>query len=196
MNKVIVTPEGICRYPHIKTPNKTFNPDGLFSCDLVVEEADAKAFAKEVEKIWDEGHAREQEKKGKAIKKADHFPIQQLEDGRWIIKTKQKAKGKSKSGEDFHFTIKVFDQSGNLIKDEVGGGTKCKVAVEPRCWFAPSFGFGITLTLKAVQVIELISPSDGGTAESFGFSTENADLGNGGESFEKALAENEENGDF
>ena len=50
MNKVIVTPEGICRYPHIKTPNKTFNPDGLFSCDLVVEEADAKAFAKEVEK--------------------------------------------------------------------------------------------------------------------------------------------------
>ena len=192
MSRTIVTPQGTCRYPHVNEPSKTFSPEGVYTCDLIVSEEDAQQFATEVEKILNEAHADEQKKKGKKINKANTFPVQQQEDGSWIIKTKQKAEGTNRKGEKFVFSVKIFDQNGSPINDNVGGGTVAKCAVEPRTWFTPTLGFGITLNLRAVQVLDLVAPSQQGSAESFGFTSEESSIVSGGESFEDAI----DNGDF
>ena len=71
------------------------------------------------------------------------------------------------------FTQKVglFDSSGDPMSDPVGGGSKIRVAGEINPWFTASLGFGVSLWIRAAQVIDLIEPKGGGSAKSFGFSS-------------------------
>jgi len=53
--------------------------------------------------------------------------------------------------------------------ENVGGGSKLKVAVVPYFWYTASLGAGITLQPKAVQILDLVTWSSGGSAEAYGF---------------------------
>ncbi len=194
MKQCITTVVGTARYPHVNKPNTTFDPDGAYSCDIIVTEAEAKELIAEVESIRDEARDLEQRKSGKKIRVCKEFPIRETEDGEWIIKSKQKAKGKnSRTGEVYDFKVKMFDAKGSPCDEEVGGGSKVKLAVKPYLWNSPSLGFGVSLQLKAIQIIELVAPSASGvSAEAFGFTSEEEGFASGGESFESTV----ENGDF
>lgn len=174
MKKNITTPKGVASYPHVNEPNTRFNPMGEYSCTIVVSEEDANAFREKVEAIFDAEYERECIIHKKKLKKSQYFPVTQDEGGKWIIKTKQVAKVEAKNGDVYSFDIKLFDASGQPVKSEncrVGSGSQVKCAVEPRTWYNPSVGFGMTLSLRAVQVIELVE-GGGGNADSFGFGEE------------------------
>ena len=194
MNDTITTMVGTARYPHVNKPNTTFDPDGAYSCDIVVTEAEAKEFAAKIETIRTAAHEMEERKTGKKIRLCEEFPVKETEDGQWIIRSKQKAKGKNyRTGEVFDFSIKLFDAQGKACDVEVGGGSKVKLALKPYTWFSPKFGFGISLQLKALQIIELVAPSASGAgASSFGFTSEEEGFSSGGESLESVVAD----GDF
>jgi hypothetical protein len=85
------------------------------------------------------------------------------------LKLKVKATGKSKDGETYTRQPKLFDASGQITNENIGGGSKLKVAVVPYFWYTASLGAGITLQPKAVQILDLVTWSSGGTAEAYGF---------------------------
>ena len=64
----------------------------------------------------------------------------------------------------------VFDAGGKKLAKvpEIWGGTRGIVAGEFRPFSMP-IGVGISLRLKAVQIIELRQGGQGGTADSYGF---------------------------
>jgi hypothetical protein len=188
MSNRITTPKGKAKYPHVNEPNTRFNPMGEFQCTLVVSEEDANAFKAKVDKIYDAEYERECVIHKKKLKKAPSFPITQDEDGDWLIKTKQVAKVETKSGDAIEFDIKLFDAAGKPTKPKVGSGSIVKCSVQPRTWFVPSLGFGITLNLRAVQILDLVEGGGGTTADSFGFGQEE---GFQGESFDDALTDDE-----
>ena len=188
--KTITTPKGVAKYPHVNEPNTRFNAMGEYSCHIIVSEEDGNAFLEKVESIFDAEYERECIIHKKKLKKSEHFPILKDEDGQWLIKTKQVSKVEAKSGEVYRFDVKLFDSSGSPVKAEncnVGSGSTVKCSVEPRAWYNPSVGFGMTLSLRAVQVIELVEGS-GGNADSFGFGQEE---GFKTETFDEALTDEE-----
>jgi hypothetical protein len=90
------------------------------------------------------------------------------------LKLKVKAMGKSKDGETYSRAPKLFNASGDIITDNVGGGSKIQVAVVPYCWYTATLGAGITLQPKAVMVHDLVTWGDGGNAVSYGFDVSEA----------------------
>jgi len=174
MKKNITTPKGVTKYPHVNEPNTRFNPMGEYSCTIVVSDEDGIAFRETIEAIYDAEYERECIIHKKKLKKSEHFPVAKDEEGHWTIKTKQVSKVEAKSGDVYTFDVKLFDSTGHPVKSEncrVGSGSTVKCSIEPRVWYNPSVGFGMTLSLRAVQVIELVE-SGGGSAGSFGFGEE------------------------
>jgi hypothetical protein len=147
---------------------------GEYSCSIVVSDEDGAAFRAKIEEIFDAEYERECIIHKKKLKKSQHFPVAQDEDGQWLIKTKQVSKVETKNGDVYSFDVKLFDSTGQPVKSEnciVGSGSQVKCSIEPRAWYNPSIGFGMTLSLRAVQVIELVE-GGGGSADSFGFGEE------------------------
>jgi hypothetical protein len=176
MTNTINTPKGKAVYPHVNEPNTRFNPMGEYSCSISVSEEDGEAFKKQVEEIYDAAYARECVIHNKKLKKASSFPVGQDDEGDWVIKAKQPAKVESKAGKVYEFGIKLFDAQGILCNAQVGSGSTVKMAVEPRTWYVSSLGFGVTLSLKAVQIIDLVEKG-GSNATSFGFAAEEGYVG-------------------
>jgi hypothetical protein len=83
--------------------------------------------------------------------------------------------GKNKeTGEEYSRKPTLFDATGKEEDVNVGGGSKLKIAVVPYCWYTASLGAGITLQPKAVQVLDLVTWGNGGTAEAYGFDVSEA----------------------
>lgn len=193
----IVTPVGTAKYPKLNTPDTKFNDQGEYSCDLIVTKEEAEAINTQLQPLFDAEYQSKLEETGKQKLKLSDSPVREDDDGDWIIKTKLKnvLAGTYKNGDPRGAkSIALYDSQGKPLKDTlVRGGSKVKLAVRPRFWYVASTGFGMSLDLLAVQVIEL---GDGGlsdkAAESFGFTEVEGGYVNGGESLEKALDAEEE----
>ena len=114
------------------------------------------------------------------MKKCD-LPIKAVEDdegnptGQLEFKFKLKAKGTRADGTEYETSIKLFDSKGTPITgpDHVGSGSKIKIAAMLRGWYVPAIGVGVTLGIKAVQVIDMVAYTPGRTSASdFGFGEE------------------------
>jgi nucleoside-diphosphate-sugar epimerase len=44
----VTTPKGQASYPWLKQPDTKFNPDGLYSCNILVDKSDATKLIEEV----------------------------------------------------------------------------------------------------------------------------------------------------
>ena len=84
------------------------------------------------------------------------------------------------------FKIALFDANVKPITNEpkIGSGTKLKMSVTPYTWFVPSQGFGYTLRLKAVQILELKEYETTGFTATEGYTAS-------GETFGEVLEEDE-----
>lgn len=173
-SNTITTPVGIARYPHLNRPDTKYKEKGEYKVNLEMSSEDAEPFIKQIETIFGE-FLSEKKRELKKDKLKLHDAPWQENDGQTILKLRVKAIGKSKkTGETFSRTPKLFNASGEEITDNIGGGSKLKVAVVPYCWYTASLGAGITLQPKAVQVLDLVTWGDGGTAESYGFDVSEA----------------------
>ena len=86
----------------------------------------------------------------------------------------------------------MFDSYGHAVTEAVGNGSKIKVGAEVVPYSTSMAGTGVTLRLKAVQVIELKSVSGGDSFESWSFSKEEGFKTNGEQ---KDIQEEVEEGD-
>jgi hypothetical protein len=187
MSKVITTPKGKAVWPRIDTPDTKFDEDGVYSCKLHVSEGDFKAFEAIVKPKLDAAYKEECSRQGKdKIRMAASSPLRINDEGDHEIYAKQKAKVHTKSKGTLEFTIAAVDSQGKKIDmPKIGSGSTLKMAVEVNTWFVPSQGFGYTLRLRAVQVLDLIEY--GGGDSSFGFGAEADGYVGSGESLNQAF---------
>lgn len=180
-NPRFVTDTGVAIYPYLIEPDFEYNPDGEYKVKLRVP-ASADVFDNkrkslgsfqsfldaEMEKSLEKA---KQENKGK-VKEAD-APYSIDEDtGDLLINFKLKAKGKTRDGKEFTQAPTLFDAKGKPFDgDAIWGGSRIKVSFEVSPFYTKLIGAGITLRLKAAQVIELRS-GGGASAENFGFGEE------------------------
>lgn len=174
-NPRYITPAGTAQYPYLTKPDTKFNPDGEYKISLEIPAADA---VKTVE-FLDEQHEAsiakaKKENTGKKIKEGDVPYSVNEETGAVTVRFKLKAKVTPKSGDAFEQRPAIFDAKGKPLGAEVsvGGGSKVKVAYELIPYYTAIAGAGISLRLKAVQIIDLKEYSGGAGAEAYGFGEE------------------------
>ena len=192
MSKVYTSPKGTAVWPRIDTPDTKFDEDGVFSCKLHVSEGDFKAFEAQINKQVEADYKAECASQGKdKLRRASSCPLRITDDGEYEIYAKQKAKVHTKSKGTLEFSIAAYDSQGKKIETpKIGSGSTLKMAVEVNTWFVPSQGFGYTLRLRAVQVIDLVEY--GGGDGSFGFGAEEDGYVGEGESFNDVVTSDNE----
>jgi hypothetical protein len=170
-----VTPTGIAQYPHLTKPDTKFNPDGEYKVNLELSDPDAIAT---ITSFLDEQTANaiqkaKEENKGKKIKESDPPYTVDEETGKCVVRFKLKAKVTPKTGEGWAQKPALFDAKGAPITGSIniGGGTKMKVSYECVPYYTAIAGAGVSLRVRAVQILELVEYGSAG-AGAFGFGEE------------------------
>lgn len=173
-NPRYTTPAGIAQYPYLNKPDTKFNPDGEYKCKLEIP-ADQ---AQDIVTFLDEQHEAalakaKKENPGKKIKEGNQPYEVNDENGKVTVSFKLKAKVTPKNGEPFEQRPAIFDSKGKPLQDaKIGGGSKVKIAYEVTPYYTAIAGAGVSLRLKAVQVIDLVEFSGGASADAYGFGEE------------------------
>lgn len=192
--KTVTTPKGTAVWPKIKEADTRFDQDGIYSVKLHVSEDDFKAFEASLKPKLDAAYKAECDRLGKPkLKMASSSPLRITDEGEYEIFAKQKATITTKSGGVLDFDIVAFDSTGAKIEmPNVGSGSILKLAVEPNTWYVPSQGFGYSLRLKAVQILDLVEFGGAGDQGNFGFSVEADGFIGSGETLDEAFETNDE----
>jgi len=189
MNKTITTPIGSAYYPRIDTPDTKFNPDGVYSCKLHVEEGEFNSFKLEVDAIVKRAYEEMCKEKGKSsLPISNNMPVR-IKDDNFEIYAKQVARKDTRKGL-LEFRVNVFDAKGTRLEDvpPIGSGSRLKMAVEVYPYYTDLNGFGYSLRLKAVQVIDLVEYGSSNNSASYGFGEEDGFVSEG-ESLNSAFAD-------
>lgn len=175
----LTTPSGKAAWPHVNTPDTKFDKDGIYSINLRLTKEDAEEVVKTIKGVLKESvKTAEKENKGKKVKVAP-LPIKDVEDeqgnptGEVEIKFKLRAVGQS-GGDSWEQKPALFDASGKPMTETVGSGSTCKVGCEVVPYYTAMAGAGVTLRLKAVQVLDLVEYTGGGDFDSWSFSKEDS----------------------
>jgi hypothetical protein len=168
----ITSPEGIAIYPRLTTPDTKFDKDGVYSVDLELDSSskEVSGFLASLKKAADEAYAAECEKRGnKKLKRAD-LPIKSGEGDMVRIKFKLKAKAGNEE-KSWEQKPVLFDSKGTAMQvpPNVGSGSKIKVAFEVVPYFTAMVGAGVSLRLKAVQILDLKEYTPGDRFDAYGF---------------------------
>ena len=160
----ITTPQGIALYPWLNKPDTEYNKDGEYKVNLVLAKEKAQPIIDTINEVFSENLKDEMKKqKKKTLKTANPPYADELDDdgkptGNVIFKFKSKAAYKPA----------IFDANGEtLIDTQILGGSEIRVNAALYPYFVSSIGAGVSLKLRAVQVIALVEGSEG--AGRFGF---------------------------
>ena len=179
----VLTPRGVAAYPRLETPDTKFNPDGEYSVQLRLPEAECADFIKTIKAYLQAEYDNQCAllKKKKLLVGPNAMPFKRCtnEDGTPTgeieIKMKLKAKVTLKSGKSWEQRPAIFDAAGKPLKDtRIGSGSILKVSCEVNQWYTAALGVGVSLWIRAVQVIEYVpfTPHGAGNASEYGFGTE------------------------
>lgn len=180
----ITTPRGVLIFPHITKPDtKYVKPDGEYHTKfaLPAEESSTQAFIKRLEEVLQKYiDENPDDLKPAVLKKAgrDDLYEEELDDegeetGRLIFKFKLKAVVETKD-KRWEQCPRLFDAKAQPIEEEINPwtGTEGKCSLELFPYFMQNTkNFGISMRLKAVQILELKSGSGPGAGD-FGFGAE------------------------
>lgn len=173
----LTTPKGYAQYPYLLEPDTKFNPEGDFKVNLAMDDNEAtNVLIGKLETILDdffeenEDVARTQAK-GRKVTKADIY--ERDEQGRIVLKFKQKAVITKKDGSKIEVKIPQFDSKGKPMKANIGRDSVIKISFSFKPYFMPTTKtVGLSLRPVAVQVIDLKEFTGGASAESYGFGEE------------------------
>jgi len=171
----VTTPVCKFQYPKLIEPETKFNPEGAYKITGLIDAPDAEALATQLDELL----VRHKESL-KAQAPTQKFKLADLPygfediDGKpyFVVKSKMKAKGIDRDGRAWSAAPALFDAKGGAIRDREGlknmwSGTLGRISFDACPFYQSAIGAGITLRLRAVQIIDLVE--GGGSAESFGF---------------------------
>jgi hypothetical protein len=168
----ITSPLGTAIYPRLTQPDTKFDKDGVYSVDLELdpENKETAEFIATLKKAADDSYAATCESKGgKKLKRSD-LPVKETDEGKIRVKFKLKAKA---GNEEKSWSQKpmLFDSMGKAMETppNIGSGSRIKVAFEIVPFFTAMVGAGVSLRLKAVQIVELREYTPGSNFDAYGF---------------------------
>lgn len=161
--KKLTSPVGTAIYPHLSTPDTKFNEDGEYRVNLRLSEDDAKPLLKELHSILKEHVEDVKKEKGKSKVKIQDLPYNEVETegsptGEVDVKFKLKAVAGS-SDNRWEQRPALFNNKGERMDPQevnVGSGSSLKIGFEVFPYYTGSIGAGLSLRMKAVQVLDLV----------------------------------------
>ena len=163
---------GEALWAKVFTPDTKFDANGIYSVDVLIDESEAAALIEKIEAVRDAYMAEEVKRKPAKAKTHSvrpvcepHFDQDGNDTGMVKFKTKIKAQGQRKDGSTYTQKVAVVDAKRKPIVEEmeIGNGSEIKVAVELRPYeMSSTKQFGVSLRLKAVQVVKLVEYGGGG----------------------------------
>ncbi len=179
------TPVGIGQYPYLETPDFDYNSAGDWKVKVFYDpsEDDVQKMClvmddlleKAMVYFTDQAKTAKDKKKVRPSENTPYYNETDDEDeptGRIYINPKSIASGTTAEGEDWKRHMPIFDPQGVMVTEKlnIGSGTKMRVSLELRAYYNKQSGVGLSLRLKAVQIIDLKQFSGGiQTAEDAGF---------------------------
>ena len=165
------------RYPRITEPDYKFDADGVYSTRLILPEHKAVVLMERIDAAikvkFEETVAETKEAKGvaaaKKVKQADPPYAHVLDDETGVetgdieFRLKLKAIGRDKStGREWQNKVVIFDGHRQPIKSgiNVWGGTEAIIAFDLIPYHTDLVGAGISLRMRAVQIIKLVNGND------------------------------------
>lgn len=176
------SPAGLAQYPRLTKPDTKFKADGEYKVTLILLGAEAQALTDLIDAAMQESLVqarRDNPTKAKSIKAATDKPYKAVTDdegndtGEIRFNFKMAAKVTSRTtGQSWEQKPDLFDAKGKvLINPKIGGGSKVKVAFELYPFYTALIGAGVSLRLRAVQVIDLVEYNSR-SAAGYGFEDE------------------------
>jgi len=188
--KPITTPIGVAVWPKLNEPDTRWKTEGEFTVSLRLSADASASLIKLIEEFHADAYGWFCQNQGKKKLKKANMPFTSVEGeggekaDEVDFKFKLKHQVETRRGDTFTQTVALFDSKGTPMTDLIGGGSMIRVRGEINPWFTASLGFGVSLWVKAVQVVELVEPTGSGSAESFGFKQLDGGWTTSSESFE------------
>ena len=190
-------------------PDTRFVPEGEYSTQVVVPEAEAADVCEQLEALAKAKFDEAVKDNPKLKNVLSMRPVSEPEyddngneTGNVVFKTKLKARIKSRSGETYSQSVSVVDAKKTPMDGSqmVGNGSTIKVAVEPVPYVMQSTKqVGVSLRLKALQVLSLVeygAPSTDIFDEEDGFVSKAVAKDDAVEAFDDGDAVASDEGDF
>lgn len=149
----MITPLGRAVYPHLNAPDDKFDEDGIFSTKLAIDAGEAGELVAKLEEFAEDSYKNHCKEERKPKLKRHDSPWEEEYDsdgqptGNILFKFKMRAK--TKAGVELRPVL--VDSKKKPISENIGSGSKLKVAFEARSWFVPALGVGLTLRLRACR---------------------------------------------
>ena len=154
----VVTPTATAKFAHLNKPDTMFNKGGVYHVTLIIPKDDASELVDSIKGVAKKYIKRLKEDKP-TVKVAplpfkdavgeDGSPTGELE-----FKFKMNASG-GQGQDQWTQRPQLMDANKEPMSESIGHGSKVKVAGEVVAYASASYGAGVSLRLKAVQVIEL-----------------------------------------
>ena len=175
-NIKLTTGRGILMFPYLFSPDTKFDSVGVYTVQLRLQGDPAAKLKEDLESFLDSHLKEVKATTGKKPDKVLPIPMKNVTDDSGVsfieFRFKMKPSFKSKTGEVVDQRPQVFDAKLQPLTEEscLGSGSegKCSFEAVP---YNTSFGCGITLRLRAVQVLDLVQ-YNGGNSASSGFEIE------------------------
>lgn len=184
------TPEGTAVFPRLNKPDEKFVDEktkvGKYTVKLKLTKAQAEPIIKLIDAATEADYQRECKEQGKVkIKRSPNIPYKAEEDdqgnetGYVLFNFSKKGAFLDRESKQIVMTkLPLYDKAGKAVTEEIWGGSRIQIAYDLRPYFTGGLGHGMSLGLKAVRVVELVTKGSGGAAggaESFGFAIEKSD---------------------
>jgi len=172
----MTTGRGILMFPYLFSPDTKFDSVGVYTVQLRLQGDPAAKLKGDLESFLDEHINEVTTTTGKKPEKVLPIPMKNVTDDAGVsfieFRFKMKPSFKSKTGEQVDQRPQVFDSKLQPLTEEscLGSGSEGKVSFDA-VPYNTSFGCGITLRLRAVQVLDLVQ-YNGGNSSSSGFEIE------------------------
>ena len=177
MKKTHVTPAGQAIWPKLSQPETKFDADGVYETSLRLDAETGQKFLSMLEEKLEEHHAEENKRQGEQVKKGSisykNVEVDGVATGELDFKFKMKALA-GKKGQQWSQRPKLVDAKGTPIdpdKVSVGSGSKIKISYSIYPYYSAMVGAGLSLQLRAVQIIDLVEYA-GSDGKSLGFTEE------------------------
>lgn len=147
---------------------------GEYKVSLSVTEEEAAPITAKIDEVMEEAQGMIPPGKRPKIQEPPYY--NELDDegqetGRVIFKFKMKAKVNTKDGRTIEMSPKLFDAQGTLMTDvdSIWGGSTLRISSDLVPYYVAAVGAGVSMRLKAVQIIELKTGGGGADAANYGF---------------------------
>ncbi|QDP59077.1 MAG: putative helix-destabilizing protein [Prokaryotic dsDNA virus sp.] len=174
--KKMTSPAGVAVWPWLNEPDTRWDTSE-YKVTLKVNAEDAKLFIECLASVYKEGYAAQSKELNKPKLKKANMPWSEVVDDQGNATGEVEFKFKNKSsyeyeGKTVETRVLLVDKSNHPVEGRVGSGSEIKIGFEPYVWYVPSMGVGITLRLKAVQVLNLVEFGGSNASDEFDFEFE------------------------